>query len=192
MLVDTLTDLISDLGLTEDYNNATLAALLEGESKYLKDLRMNVKGFLRSKELSKKEVYLVSLAVANDLNNECLQTSYTNKALEEGVTKAEVAEALACASLLSTNNVFYRFRHYMAKPSYEQMRAGLRMNIMMNPVLGKEFFELLSLAISAVNGCELCIKSHEASLLELGSKESRIFETIRLASVVTSLSKVIY
>lgn len=192
MLTETLTDLIGDLGLSEDYNNATLEALLQGESKYLRDLRMNVKSFLRSKELNHKEVYLLSLAVANDLNNEVLQKAYSAKAMEAAATAAEVADAIACSSLLSTNNVFYRFRHFMAKESYENMRAGLRMNIMLNPVLGKEFFELVSLAISAVNGCQQCVQSHEDSLLKLGTKESRIFEAVRLASVVASLCKVIY
>jgi len=66
------------------------------------------------------------------------------------------------------------------------------MNIMGRPVGGKEFFELMSLAVSAVNGCEMCVKAHEASLIELGAKEERIFEAVRLASVITSVSKIVY
>jgi alkyl hydroperoxide reductase subunit D len=66
------------------------------------------------------------------------------------------------------------------------------MNIMMNPVLGKEFFELVSLAVSAVNGCEMCVKSHEQSVLQAGSSEQRIWDAIRLASIITSLSKIVY
>ena len=50
----------------------------------------------------------------------------------------------------------------------------------------------MSLAVSAVNGCEMCVKSHEHSLIELGSREERIFESIRLAGVITSLSKVVF
>jgi alkyl hydroperoxide reductase subunit D len=49
----------------------------------------------------------------------------------------------------------------------------------------------MSLAISAVNGCEMCVKAHENSLIELGSKEERIFEAVRLAAVITSASKII-
>ena len=60
---------------------------------------------------------------------------------------------------------------------------------MMKPVLGKELFELISLAVSAVNGCELCVNSHEASLIQLGSAEERIFDAVRIASVITSISK---
>jgi alkyl hydroperoxide reductase subunit D len=61
------------------------------------------------------------------------------------------------------------------------------MNIMMNPVLGKEFFELMSLAVSAVNGCESCVNSHEESVRKLGSSEVRIFDAIRLAAIVKGL-----
>jgi alkyl hydroperoxide reductase subunit D len=64
------------------------------------------------------------------------------------------------------------------------------MNIMMSPLLGKEFFELISLAVSAVNGCEMCVKSHEASVLEVGGSEERIWDAIRIASVVSSADRI--
>jgi alkyl hydroperoxide reductase subunit D len=80
----------------------------------------------------------------------------------------------------------------MNKEKYNEIPARIKMNIMARPVVGKEFFELISLAVSAVNGCEMCVTSHEASLIELGSKEERIFESVRLAAVITSLSKVVY
>jgi alkyl hydroperoxide reductase subunit D len=192
MLNETVKDLLLDLSLDENYSNPTLALLLEGDSKYLRDLRMNVKGFIKSKDLSEKEVYLISVAIASNNSNGTLENIYSKKAIEAGASKEEVADAIACASLLTVNNVLYRFKHFAGKESYEQMRAGLRMNIMLNPVLGKEFFELVSLAVSAVNGCEQCVKSHEASLIHLGCTEARIFEAIKLTSVVCSLGKVIY
>jgi alkyl hydroperoxide reductase subunit D len=192
MLNETLNDLLLDLALSTDYTNQSLNTLIEGNSKYLRDLRMNYKGFLKSKDLSEKEVYLISVAITNNNGNTTLEKQFSIKAIESGANAEEVADAIACASLLSTNNVLYRFRHFAGKESYEQMRAGLRMNIMLNPVLGKEFFELVSLAVSAVNGCEQCVRSHEASLVELGCSESRIFEAIKLSSVITSLGKIIY
>jgi alkyl hydroperoxide reductase subunit D len=192
MLNETLKDLLVDLGLPESYSNPSLEILIEGDSKYLRDLRMNVKGFWKSKDLSEKEAHLISTAIANNNGNTVLEKAFSAKAEQAGANKAEIADAIACASLLTINNVMYRFRHFMGKESYEQMRAGLRMNIMLNPVLGKEFFELVSLAVSAVNGCEQCVKSHEASILTLGTSEIRVFEAIKLSSVITSLGKVIY
>ena len=65
------------------------------------------------------------------------------------------------------------------------------MNVMMSPVLGKEFFELMSLAVSAVNGCESCVNSHEESVRKLGSSDARIFDSIRLASVIRGLALIV-
>ncbi len=102
-----------------------------------------------------------------------LKESFTGLLKEEGATDAEIAEVIAATSLMNTNNIFYRFRHFLNKEEYNNMPAGIKMGIMMNPVTGKEFFELLSLVISAVNGCEMCVSSHERSVLQHGSSESR-------------------
>ena len=80
----------------------------------------------------------------------------------------------------------------MESQNLNTLPARLRMNIMMSPVLGKEFFELISLAVSAVNGCEMCVKSHEISVIEAGSTEARVWDAIRLASVITSLGKIMH
>jgi lipoyl-dependent peroxiredoxin subunit D len=103
-----------------------------------------------------------------------------------------LAEAVSCASLLASNNIFYRFRHFTQKEKYTQIPARIRMQIMMKPVTSKEFFELMSLAISAVNGCEMCVNAHEDSLIKMNTKEERIFDAVRIASLVTATGKIIY
>lgn len=180
------------LKLNKDYNTASLDLLEEGKSRYLADLKINFKNSFESEWLNRKEIALLGLALAVNANNAILRTFFTIQSAEEKVTPEQIAEAVGCASLLSANNVFYRFRHFLNKEKYNEIPARIKMNIMARPVNGKEFFELISLAVSAVNGCEMCVKSHEASLLELGSKEERIFEAVRLAAVITSLSKVVY
>jgi lipoyl-dependent peroxiredoxin subunit D len=189
--LETKLALLQDLGL-ENFSNAAVDVLIMGDSRYLKDMRMNLSAFLRSQDINKKEFYLLALAIANNNGNELLQKAFSEKAKLEGSNDSEVADALACVSIMSANNVLYRFRHFMHKESYDQMRAGMRMQIMQNPVLGKEFFELVSLAVSAVNGCELCVKAHEEAVLKLGTTETRIFEAVKIASVVTSVCKVVY
>ena len=144
-----------------------------------------------SQTLSKQEALLLALSVAVNEKYQPLVDSLTNAVKQEGATDAQVAETIACTSLLSTNNVFYRFRHFISKEYYQQTQPGIRMSIMMNPVLGKEFFELMSLAVSAVNGCELCVRSHEESVLKHGATEARIFDAIRLVSVIKGLITVL-
>jgi alkyl hydroperoxide reductase subunit D len=189
---ETVQELLAELGLLAEYTNSVLLQLSLGDSKYVRDLKMNVKSVLSSEHLNPKECFLLATAIAANNNNEILLNSFASKAKENAATDAEIADAQACASLLSANNVLYRFRHFVEKEAYNNAPARLRMNIMMSPVSGKEFFELISLAVSAVNGCEMCVKSHEASVLQAGSSTGRIWDAIRVASIITSLGKVIY
>ena len=189
---ETIQELLADLGIEPNYTNATLQYLAAADSKYLRDLKLNTKAVLTSEHLSAKETHLMALAIASNNNKEILVNAFALKAKTLEATDAEIADAQACASLLAANNVFYRFRHFVDKEVYNNAPAKLRMNIMMNPVLGKEFFELVSLAVSAVNGCEMCVKSHEQSVLHAGGTENRIWDSIRIASIITSLGKVIY
>ena len=184
-------EFLSFLKLDNDFSTESLD-LLDGKSRYLADLKVNFKNSFESEWLTKKEIALLGVAISVNATNQVLKNFFASNASEEKATAEEIAESVACASLLSANNVFYRFRHFMNKEKYNDIPARIKMNIMGRPVNGKEFFELVSLAVSAVNGCEMCVKSHEASLLELGSKEERIFEAVRLAAVITSVSKVIY
>jgi len=180
------------LKLDKDYRSDALDLLEEGKSRYVADLKLNFKNSFESDHLSKKEIALLGVALAVNASNRVLKQFFTSNAMAEGASEAEVAEAVGCASLLSANNVLYRFRHFVNKEKYNEIPARIKMNIMARPVGGKEFFELISLAVSAVNGCEMCVRSHENSLIELGSKEERIFESIRLAGVITSISKVVF
>lgn len=189
---ETAIEILQELGIDNQYKNSTLIQLATSDSKYLRDLKMNVKSVLTTETINAKESYLLALACATNNNNNILIDAFIQKAKDHAATDAEIGEAQACASLLATNNVFYRYRHFVEKEFYNNAPARLRMNIMMSPVLGKEFFELISLAVSAINGCEMCIKSHEQSVLHGGGTEQRIWDAIRLASVITSLSKVVY
>jgi alkyl hydroperoxide reductase subunit D len=62
------------------------------------------------------------------------------------------------------------------------------MTIMANPVMGKEFFELMSLGISALNGCEMCVNAHEESLMKLGCTQNRVYDAVRLCANIKGLS----
>lgn len=166
--------------------------LAEADAKFLNDLKLNLKAVLKEGNLSTKEIALIGLAVAVNEKNSVLIDFFKKSALEAEADAADVAEAAACASLLSTNNVLYRFRHFTEKDSYANMPAKIRMSIMMTPKTGKAFFELMSTAISAVNGCQACVQAHEASLLHLGVTEAKIFDAIRLSAVVVGFSKIVH
>jgi len=190
--LELIDEILQGLDVDAGYRTESLALLEKGESRYLRDLKLNLASTLTSEHLNAKECGLLGLATAVNNNNIVLIKYFTKHALEQGATDAEVAEAVGCASLLTSNNVFYRFRHFTKKEKYGQIPARIRMQIMMKPVTGKEFFELMSLAISAVNGCEMCVNAHEDSLIKMGAAEERIFDAVRIASIVTSAGKIIF
>lgn len=187
---ETIQELLENIGL-EANSNFALNLLESSDSRYLRDLKVNVSNVLKSNTLTEKETALLSVSIAANAKNDELLKGFSKLAKDKEATEEEIAEAIACASLLASNNIFYRFRHFLNKESYNKMPGKIKMNIMMKPVLGKEFFELMSLAISAVNGCEMCVNAHENSLRELESTEERIWDAVRLASVITSLDKIV-
>ncbi|MES2278435.1 MAG: carboxymuconolactone decarboxylase family protein [Bacteroidota bacterium] len=187
-----ISEILTTIGVDTAYRTESLTLLEKGESRYLRDLKLNFTSTLTSEHLSTKECALLGLSTAVNNNNTVLIQYFTRYAEEQGATPADVAEAAGCASLLAANNVFYRFRHFTQKEKYTQIPARIRMQLMMKPVTGKEFFELMSLAISAVNGCEMCVNAHEDSLIKLATTEERIFDAVRIASLVTAMGKVVF
>lgn len=185
-------EFLGAIGADTDYRTSSLSLLEEGNSRYLRDLKLNFNSSLSSEHLSPKEIALLGVSVAVNERNKILTSYFKRFAHENEANAEEIAEAAGCASLLASNNVFYRFRHFTQKEKYTQIPARIRMQIMMKPATGKEFFELMSLAISAVNGCEMCVNSHEDSLIKLGATEERIFDAVRIASIITATGKIIY
>lgn len=191
-VTETISELLESMGIDGFYRTESLSLLEAGDSRYLRDFKLNFTSILASEHLTVKECALLALSIAANNSNKPLIEYYSKIAANNGASAPEIAEPAACASLLASNNVFYRFRHFTQKEKYSQIPARIRMQIMMKPVTGKEFFELMSLAVSAVNGCEMCVNAHEDSLIKMGTTEERIFDAVRIASLVTATGKVIY
>jgi alkyl hydroperoxide reductase subunit D len=83
---------------------------------------------------------------------------------------------------MAMNNVYYRFRHVVGKPAYESMPARLRMNRLAKPATSRAMFELYCLAVSAINGCEACVRAHEHAVVEGGMSVEQVHDAIRIAA----------
>lgn len=185
------TDLIETFGINPALPIPLVKTLDKVDSSYLKDIKLNVKTSIQSPHFKAYEGSLIAMAIAVNANHSSLTLHFKLAALEQGATENMVAESIACASLLAINNVMYRFKHFLKKEHYDNASPRMRMSIMMNPSMGKECFELISLAVSAVNGCERCVQAHEHSLSEMGCPWEKIFDSIRIASSVHSLCKLL-
>ncbi len=153
--------------------------------EYARDIKLNLQSVLQPGTLSTEQRWGVAVAsAAAARNRELLDALIADAQAEAG--PAVVDDALAAASLMAMNNVYYRFRHLIGKESYEQKPARLRMQRIAKPATNKADFELFCIAVSAINACELCIRSHEAIVLEGGLTEDHVHEAVRIAAVVNA------
>jgi alkyl hydroperoxide reductase subunit D len=156
------------------------------ETSAQRDLKLNFKKFFLESSLSPKDAGLITLACAETVNCSPLRELAAAHLKAQGATDEEITEARDAASIMSLNNMFYRFRHFTQKEAY-QKPAGLRMNVLARPVTGKASFEMMALAVSILNGCEACVKSHEQSVLTHGVSEDQVYDLARLASIIRGL-----
>ena len=71
------------------------------------------------------------------------------------------------------------------------MPARLRMNVMARPGVDKATFELWSLAVSAINGCGMCMESHEKAVRQHGLTVELVQAAVRIAAVVHAAAAVL-
>ena len=95
--------------------------------------------------------------------------------------------AKAAASVMAMNNVYYRFTHLIGG-DYGTMPAKLRMNVMARPGVDKLDFELWSLAVSAINGCGMCMEAHEKVVRQGGLTAEQVQAAVRIAAVVHAVA----
>ncbi|WP_218813483.1 carboxymuconolactone decarboxylase family protein [Rickettsiella endosymbiont of Dermanyssus gallinae] len=68
------------------------------------------------------------------------------------------------------------------------MPARLRMNVIGNSGIDKLDFELSCLAVSAINGCGMCIEAHTQQLIKAGISKLAIQSSIRIAAVLNAMA----
>ncbi|MDQ2636581.1 MAG: carboxymuconolactone decarboxylase family protein [Actinomycetota bacterium] len=156
-------------------------------SEYAKDLKLNFGSIVKSTELSEQQLWGALVATAAATKSERLLREVAEDALDILSEQAYNA-ALGAAAIMGMNNVFYRTKGQL-DGAYDDLRAGLRMNIIGNPGVAKEDFELWSLAVSAINGCGHCLAAHEKTLRDADVSRTTIFEAIRLASIVSGVAQ---
>jgi alkyl hydroperoxide reductase subunit D len=150
-----------------------------------KDTRLNLSSVVESNSLTPEQRWGVAVACAYASRNDRLKEAMIEEAKKALSNPEPVLEdARAAASLMGMNNVYYRFRHMVGKESYSTKRPGLRMNRMAQVLTNKVDFELVCLAVSAINGCEMCVQSHEKVVIDGGLTEDQVHDAVRIASVI--------
>lgn len=171
----------------------TLDTIRDAIPDYARDLKLNLGSVLTTPGapgLSEKQIWAVALASAIASRNleftrdiETLATARLEPAYVNG--------ARAAAAIMGMNNVYYRFLHLVEDPEYAQLPARLRMNVIGNPGIEKLDFELLSLAVSAINGCGTCVASHERQLRKHDVTREGVQSAVRIAATVHAVARVL-
>src|SRR5262245_35160123 len=148
-----------------------------------RDLRLNLKRALEDGALDVQDRYVALLSTSVASQHAELAGLARRELAARGAKSEEIQEAAESAALMGMLNTYYRFRH-MVENDEDYRVAGLRMTAFARPILGKPRFEALAFAVSVVNGCESCVRSHEKALRELGFTVNQIHDLARIASIV--------
>jgi lipoyl-dependent peroxiredoxin subunit D len=167
----------------------SLKAFADSLPDYAKDIRLNLTSILSDQLLGNESKYGLLLSCAHGSGYKPLVDA-AEAEVEGKLSEIQANAARGAAALMAMNNVYYRFVHLVANPEYGTMPAKLRMNFIASHGIAKEEFELFSLAVSAMNGCGMCIDSHERVLLDHGVKTDVIQSAVRIAAVMKALATV--
>ena len=156
---------------------------------YAKDLKLNLSSLASETALTPQQ--LAGTFIVSALASRQPQViAAVNDEFAAKLEPAALNAAKAAAAIMGMNNIYYRFV-YLAGGDYKKMPARLRMNVMANPGVEKADFELWSLAVSAINGCGMCIESHEHELRKAGLTAEQIQAAVRVAAVVHAVAAVL-
>jgi lipoyl-dependent peroxiredoxin subunit D len=156
---------------------------------YAKDIRLNLGSLAGEPSLSTEQragsFIAAALASRNAEVTAAILAEFAPALSAEAVNAAKAA-----AAIMAMNNVYYRFTHLVGG-DYASMPAKLRMNVMARPGVEQATFELWSLAVSAINGCGLCMESHERAVRQHGLTAEQVQAAVRIAAVVHAAASVL-
>ena len=156
---------------------------------YARDIRLNLGSLATEPALSEQQ--RAGTFIASAIASRNAEVIRAIEAEFAGRLSPEALEAArAAAAIMGMNNVYYRFTHLVGG-DYGRMPARLRMNVIGKPGVAKEDFELWCLAASAVNGCGMCMESHEKVVRAAGLTSEQVQAAVRIAAVVHAAATVL-
>lgn len=158
---------------------------------YAKDLKLNLSSLAAEPALTEQQRAGTFVATAIASRNATLTAAMVAE-FGPRLSPEALKAAKAAAAIMGMNNIYYRFTHLASAEDYKTLPARLRMSVVGNPGIDKVDFELFSLAVSAINGCGMCIDSHEQILRHKGGMGAETVQAaVRIASVVHAVATVL-
>ncbi len=168
----------------------SLDALRDTLPDYAKDQKLNLGSLASDATLSEQQKWGSFLAAAFASGETALIKAVAAE-VEDKLSPEAKNAAKAAAAVMGMNNVYYRSTHLISNAEYRTLRAGLRMNVISNPGVDKVDFELWSLVVSAINGCGMCLDSHESELRKHGLSAAQVQTGLKIAAVINAVAQVL-
>ncbi len=165
----------------------TIETLKDALPDYARDLKLNLSSLAQESLLSEQQRAGAFVACALAARNASHHPRGDGE-LRAALSPEALSAAKAAAAIMAMNNIYYRFTHLASAEDYKTLPARLRMNVIGKPGVDKADFELWCLAVSAINGCGVCIDSHEKILREAGLSAEQIQAAVRIAAVVHAVA----
>ena len=169
----------------------SLDALKSSLPDYAKDLKLNIGSLANETLLTDQQKYGCFLAVAHAIGEPRTLQAIVGE-VGDKLSPEAIRAAKAASAIMGMNNVYYRAIHLVSNTTYRTLPARLRMNVIGAPGIEKADFELYSLAVSAVNGCGMCLDAHEAELRKHGLTSEQIQAGLRIGAVVNGVAAVLH
>jgi alkyl hydroperoxide reductase subunit D len=154
--------------------------------EYAKDLKLNLGSLALDPTLTPQQLagtfVAAALASRNAEVTSAIVSEFGAKLSPEALSAAKSA-----AAIMAMTNIYYRFTHEVGG-DYANLPAKLRMNVLGRPGVDKVDFELWSLAVSAINGCGMCMAAHEKGVRHAGLRQEQVQTAMRIASVIHAIA----
>jgi alkyl hydroperoxide reductase subunit D len=158
--------------------------------EYAKDIKLNLGSVLTeegSPDLKQNQIYGIALASAYATKNAAIVSAVLHEA--SALTPEEIHAAKAAATIMAMNNIYYRFNHLVSDKEFSKMSAKLRMNVIGSPGIAKGDFEMMSLAVSTINGCGMCMDAHVHEVVKAGVSKTGVQSAVRIAAVINAAAQ---
>jgi lipoyl-dependent peroxiredoxin subunit D len=167
---------------------SSLEAFRDSLGDFAKDVRVNLSSIMTPEgaaDLTQEQIDLIALSSA--YATRCLKLIDAVQAeVSVRLSEGQITAAKIASTMMAMNNVYYRFTHLVSDESVTKLPTKLRMMSLSSHGIPKVDFELCSLAVSAINGCGMCMESHVHEVLKHGITPVGVQSSIRIAAVMSS------
>lgn len=154
--------------------------------EYAKDVKLNLSSVISAEGapgLTDKQIYGSALAAAYASRSDKLVLAAQEDA-RGYLSEEEISGAKAAATIMGMTNIYYRFLHLTSDTEFKKMPANLRMDVIAKHGIDGVDFELFSLAVSIVNGCDMCVDAHVKKALKHGVSREGVQSVARISAVI--------